>query len=336
MGDNLELEETLNDIESMAYLGRYYADKMRAAAKLAAFREDVRQKHYHAEAVGHLKDAVEEWKSYAAIVSSQYKPQLMARTHYMDWNALLKEVEQEVLTVQREGDYPEIRFANLKNGVRLPVGSDLLVEVEATDKDGIDELRVFLDGLLLRADTNRPQVWSGSSDELLRDLKAGMYHLEAVATDKAGITGRRAIQVAVGDASNANATDWREAIHQVILNEGEYLMDGESREFPRLNCYLYLNEDGRLRLNAGTRKDFKGMIWQASMHRDYLDPQYVALENGQLKIHRGTPGSPDATLFSTPPVAGPCPYQFAITVSRKLVVVRGADGKEREIVWRSH
>jgi hypothetical protein len=43
MNNNLELQETLNDIECMAYLGRYYADKMRGAAKLAAFREDTKQ-----------------------------------------------------------------------------------------------------------------------------------------------------------------------------------------------------------------------------------------------------------------------------------------------------
>jgi len=80
VGDNVELKETLNDIESMAYLGRYYADKMRGAAKLAVFREDRRQKQFNDEAVAHFKDAVEEWKTYASILTSQYKTQLMART----------------------------------------------------------------------------------------------------------------------------------------------------------------------------------------------------------------------------------------------------------------
>lgn len=47
------------------------------------------------------------------------------------------EVEDEVTTVEREGDYSEIRFANLKDGIRLPAESELRVEVEASDKDGI-------------------------------------------------------------------------------------------------------------------------------------------------------------------------------------------------------
>ncbi len=50
MGDNAALQETLNDIESMAYLGRYYADKMRGAAKLAVFRGDRQRKQFHDQA----------------------------------------------------------------------------------------------------------------------------------------------------------------------------------------------------------------------------------------------------------------------------------------------
>lgn len=102
--DNVELQETLKDILSMAYLGQYYADKMRGAAKLAVFREDRSLKTYHTEAVRHFKDAVEDWKAYAELASSQYKVQLLARTDYLDWNAILKEVEKEVITVEKEGD----------------------------------------------------------------------------------------------------------------------------------------------------------------------------------------------------------------------------------------
>ena len=80
MGGNVELQETLKDIESMSYLGRYYADKMRGAAKLAVFRQDRQRKQFNAEAVAHFKDAVKDWKAYAAICSSQYKTQVLART----------------------------------------------------------------------------------------------------------------------------------------------------------------------------------------------------------------------------------------------------------------
>ena len=47
--------------------------KMRGAAKLAVFREDRQRKQFNDEAVAHFKDAVEEWKTYAAILAPQYK-----------------------------------------------------------------------------------------------------------------------------------------------------------------------------------------------------------------------------------------------------------------------
>lgn len=329
-GHNVELKETLNDIESMAYLGRYYADKMRGAAKLAIFREDISQKKYNAEAVAHLKDAVEEWKAYAAIVSSQYKPQLMARTSYMDWNRILPEVEEEVESVEQEGDYPEIRFVNIVDGTHLAVNSDLHIELEISDKDGIQHVYLYLNGLLLKEDADESNTWSASGDELLKAMKPGKYHLKAVAEDKTGTLGWKEIDFVVGDFSKNKMINWKDEIYQVILEEGESLGDKEVIDFPRLECKLGLNQDGRLVLSH--YRD--GRIWQPSMHRDYLDPQYVTLENGQLIIYRGNPGNNEAMLYSTPEVEGVGPYKLGITISRKLVIFREKKGR-KEIVWEN-
>jgi len=265
VSDNVELQETLNDIESMAYLGRYYADKMRGAAKLALFRESL-QKQFNDDAVAHFKGAVDEWKAYAAIVSSQYKTQLLARTNFLDWNRILKDVEKEVVSAEQEGDYPDVRFTNLKDGAHLLAETDLRVEVDVTDGDGIREVKLYLNGLLLNAEekASDPCVWSGSSDELLKALTPGRYHLEAVAEDKTGTPGRREIQIAVGDVLENSVPNWSDEIHQVILNEGERLMDGDIREFPRLECYLTLDDDGRLSLFRGTPGTSEGRIWMAS------------------------------------------------------------------------
>ena len=338
MGDNVELKETLNDIESMAYLGRYYADKMRGAAKLAVFREDPRQKQFSDEAVAHLKDAVGEWKAYAAIVSSQYKTQLMQRTHFMDWNRILVEVEKEVVTAEREGDYPEVSFTNLKDGARFPAKAGLRVEVDASDGHGIREVKLYLNGLLLNAEgkASDPYVWSGSSDELLKTLKPGMYHLEVVAEDKTGTLGRREIQIFVGDVSQNIAANWRDEIHQVILNEGERLMEGDVRNFPRLECDFKINEDGRLVLHgviSGTSRN-RVLIWKSEMYKDPQGSHYATVEKGQLVLYRGTPDTPEATPFKTPSVSGTGPYKLGITVSKRLAVFRG-EGKKTEIVWMS-
>jgi hypothetical protein len=340
-GGDTELEETLNDIESMAYLGRYYADKIRGAAKLALFREGGREdKEYHQQAVVHLKDAAEEWKMYAAILSSGYKTSLLARTHFLDWNATLKEVEKEVATVQQEGDCPEIRFVNLKDGARVPAESELQVEVQVTDGIGVPEVALYLNGLTLKADATKPLVWSGKSDELLKALKPGMYHLEAVAEDANGLRSRQEIQIVVGDGSNPGATNWRDEIHQVILNEGELFVDGDIFDFPRLECFLTLEGDGRLTLFDGAPSDRDGLIWKTRGKADRPTPQpvpfrfYAALEKGQLTVYRGTPGNPDAMLWESKKQSEQGPYQLAITASKKLIIYREVAGK-RKIVWSS-
>ena len=337
-GDNVELKETLNDIECFAHLGRYYADKMRGACKLAAFRQDISQRQYSLEAVVHLKDAVEEWKAYAVIASSQYKPQLMARTHYMDWNRILKAVEQEVVTVQREGDYPDVEFVHLKDGARLTVGSDLQVEVNVSDSDGIKQVKLYLNGLLLNAEKGKAsKLWNGSSDELLKLPKAGTYELVAVAEDKTGTFGRKAIQVTVGDASDSK--DWKDEIYEVILNDGERLSSEDKRVFQRLECDLSVNNDGRLVLH-GVEPGGSGpwvLLWKAVMHRDRTDgPYYAVLEKGRLTTYRAEPGKPEVMIFQTPEVSGAGPFRLGITTSKQLVIFSESEGKDRKIVWKSH
>lgn len=91
-GDNVELQDLLWDLESMALLGRYYADKQRCAAKYWVYREsgfaDV-YKSLQDEAIVHIQDAQRHWEAYAAVLDQHYRPQLMSRTHYLDWNSTL-------------------------------------------------------------------------------------------------------------------------------------------------------------------------------------------------------------------------------------------------------
>jgi len=95
-----ELAATLGDMESMAWLGRYYADKIRGAADLAIFRADPKRKDARARAVVHLADAVGKWQNYARISALRYRSQLFSRTHYMDWWKILEDVKKEALAVR--------------------------------------------------------------------------------------------------------------------------------------------------------------------------------------------------------------------------------------------
>jgi hypothetical protein len=103
-GPNLskDLTSTLTDVESLAYMGRYYADKIRGAADLAVYRADKTRKGNHARAVQHLENAVEEWEAYTRAAAGQYKPQLLSRNYYLDWKKLLKEVKKEADQIKLE------------------------------------------------------------------------------------------------------------------------------------------------------------------------------------------------------------------------------------------
>ena len=97
-----ELAATLGDMESIAWLGRYYADKIRGAAEIAVFRADPKRESAHARAVVHLANAVGKWENYARSSAGRYRPQLFSRTHYMDWWKILADVKKEALTVRSE------------------------------------------------------------------------------------------------------------------------------------------------------------------------------------------------------------------------------------------
>ena len=330
---NAELVETLNDIEAIAYLGRYYADKMCGACKLAAFRQDISQKHYSAEAIKHLKDAVKDWEAYASIASSQYKPQLMARTSFMDWNRITKEVKREVISVAQEADYPDVQITNLNDGARLSAGSVLEIQVTANDKDGIREVKLYLNGLLLKGKKEKGfSVWNSSTDGLLNSLKSGTVHLLAVAMDETGTFGRQEIKVTVGDRSGNDPDAWKDEIHQLILRDGERLVGDERREFQRLESDFRINEEGRLMLHgvvSGTTRN-RVLLWKASMHRDRTGgPYYAVLERGRLTTYRAVPGKPEVKIFQTPEVSGNAPYKLAITAAKRLVIL----SEDNQIVW---
>ena len=77
-GANKELRLTLGDIRAMAWLGRYYAEKIRGAVSL--YRHQTHgQAEDHARARTHLEIAAAHWREYAALWSKQYSGQVLTR-----------------------------------------------------------------------------------------------------------------------------------------------------------------------------------------------------------------------------------------------------------------
>jgi len=95
-----ELQRTLGDLEAVAYLGKYYAEKIRGAVRLAEFDRDGRPEQKQA-AVEHLHKALENWQNYARITLSQYKPQLLNRIGYVDLHEITPYVEKDIAIAQQ-------------------------------------------------------------------------------------------------------------------------------------------------------------------------------------------------------------------------------------------
>jgi hypothetical protein len=90
-----ELQATLRDCEALAWLGRYYAAKIRGACALALF--DLSGDTFDQDAaLRHLGDALAHWKRYAAIRDAQYVPALYNRVGYVDVTALTDSVAADL------------------------------------------------------------------------------------------------------------------------------------------------------------------------------------------------------------------------------------------------
>jgi hypothetical protein len=90
-----ELRLTLGDIEAMAHLGNYYSEKILAAVELARFDQGKQIANKEA-AIRHLQEALDQWNRYARIASSQYQPQLLARTRELNWLEIAKDVKNDI------------------------------------------------------------------------------------------------------------------------------------------------------------------------------------------------------------------------------------------------
>jgi hypothetical protein len=84
---DLELQKNANDCEALAWLGRYYASKIRGACALAVFDANS-DKFEHDAALRHLGAALNHWKQYASIRDVNYVPALYNRVGYVNVTAL--------------------------------------------------------------------------------------------------------------------------------------------------------------------------------------------------------------------------------------------------------
>ena len=93
--EDAELQKNVTDCEALAWLGRYYASKIRGACALALF-DSSGDKFEHDAALRELSDALTFWKQYAAIRDAHYVPALYNRVGYVDVTALTGRVAADI------------------------------------------------------------------------------------------------------------------------------------------------------------------------------------------------------------------------------------------------
>ena len=105
-GGNTELRETLGDIKSQAYLGLYWAHRIRGGFELELFRktyDDARKE----PAILHLERAVDAWKKYAHQLGESYKKVTFAGHGEFDWDEMTLSVENDI-TIARKANWASI------------------------------------------------------------------------------------------------------------------------------------------------------------------------------------------------------------------------------------
>ena len=91
-----ELRFTVDDITTMAWLGKYYAHKIKAATYVALFRATL-TKDWQSKAVEELNQSASYWRQYAALANSNYmNPLWTNRVGYVDFKKNYLETIYEV------------------------------------------------------------------------------------------------------------------------------------------------------------------------------------------------------------------------------------------------
>ena len=94
-----ELDRTLADLEAMAWLGLYYAEKIRCASALGLYDLYSRRVD-RLEALERAEAASERWSQYAAFYDAQYRPQLRNRVGIVNIPALQEKVNDDIQIVR--------------------------------------------------------------------------------------------------------------------------------------------------------------------------------------------------------------------------------------------
>lgn len=97
--NNIELKNTIKDIEAMAFLGQFYANKIKGATNFQLYL-DSNNKEFKITAIKDLEKAHYNWKKYIEILDGQYKKMHMGIHRKFDWHKIEDDVKHDIEMVK--------------------------------------------------------------------------------------------------------------------------------------------------------------------------------------------------------------------------------------------
>jgi hypothetical protein len=211
-GANVDLLETIGDVQATASLGRYYADKILGAVELYRYQKDNRNTTALSAATTHLKNSAQHWRLYAAQWSSQYQKQSLDRmSALIDMVALQASVDKDVpggITAPPPAPTPtpstdaydvkSLVLVNASNGVAIRTlgANDSLslsklgatsISIQALSNSGTRSIKfVSAEAGVSRTEGNAPWAFLGNSGSTYTPWKPTTKSYTITATGYAG------------------------------------------------------------------------------------------------------------------------------------------------------
>ncbi len=203
---NKELRITIDDIKTMAWLGKYYAHKIKAATYLDLFRETY-QKQWYDLVIDELNSSASYWRHYAAgALANYHNPLWTNRVGYVDWR---KNFDWALYDITANGGKINLKSMNSTSGGTMLEAenaafrlSQIKSEVEGFTGKGYLETKV--------GDGRHDVKWTFNAPEAGRYILEFRYTLkrEQVFTSPVEINGKKAGEIEFWNTGNPGAWVW--------------------------------------------------------------------------------------------------------------------------------
>ena len=212
-----ELRITIDDIKTIAWLGKYFAHKIRGATFLALFRESL-DKEWFEKVIEELNVSAGYWRHYAASSTANYHNRLWTnRVGYVDWR---KNFDWAVFDIIANGGQVNLPSMQPTTGGTILEAeeADYLVSVFKSEVEGFTG-KGYLETKV--GDARHQVKWTYNAPEAGSYILEFRYTLkrEQVFISPVEISGKKAGEIEFWNTGNAGSWVWeRVTVH---IEKGE-------------------------------------------------------------------------------------------------------------------